>query len=103
MMTKKDEDKLLDEVEKRFQTLMIGAISRVEKSFGYLWNHGNKPESETQEAFKQKWDNLRTELLNHGNNQIRLAINTIEDYLDGSNKFSYQYNFKINNKNNRSK
>lgn len=101
-MNKKDEDKLLDDVEKRFQTLMIGAISRVEKSFGYLWNHGSDPTNETQASFRQKWDNLRTELLNHGNNQIRLAINSIEDYLDGNNKFSYQYNFKINNKNNRS-
>lgn len=99
-MNKKDEDKLLDEVEKRFQTLMIGAISRVEKSFGYLWNHGADPTNDTQVAFREKWENLRTELLNHGNNQIRLAINAIEDYLDSSNKFSYQYNFKI--KNNRS-
>jgi hypothetical protein len=31
-MIKKNEDHLLDEVEKRFQTLMIGAISRFERS-----------------------------------------------------------------------
>lgn len=99
-MNREQED-FLDNIETRFKTLMIGSISRFEKYFGYLWNHGDDPKTQSESKFRDLWDSLRIDLLNHGNNQIRLAMNEMEKEM---NKYSYKYNynFKFTNKNKRS-
>lgn len=96
----KQENMIFDNLEKRFKTLMIGTLYRFEQSFGYLWNHGEEPHSENQIKFRQKWEDLRTDILNHGNNQIRLALNELDRFIDHQNKYSYNYKF-VFNKNNR--
>lgn len=88
-----ENEKILKEMEKRFKTLMIGSLSRFEQSFGYLWNHGHEPTDEKEEFFRDKWEDLRYDLLNHGNNQIRLAITDLNNYLNKESKYAYQYNF----------
>lgn len=51
---------------------MIGAISKFENRFGYLWNHFNDdPLTAEQEKFADLWDFTRNEILNQGNQQIR--------------------------------
>lgn len=90
-------DNIIENMEKRFQTLMIGAISRFENSFGYLWNHGDEPKTDNQYLFRDKWENLRQDLLNHGNFQIRQAVKDLEKHFHAS-KYKYQYNFKFNKK-----
>ncbi len=93
-------EKLIDDVEKRLKTIMIGSISRFENTFGYLWNHGFDIDTDQHEFFRRKWDDLRNDLLNHGNNQIRLAVDTIYDFFDQKeNKYKYSYKFSVNNKN----
>jgi hypothetical protein len=51
---------------------MIGALSTLEKSFGFLWGHES---SETltpeQEHLKEIYDEVRSEILDRGNNQAR--------------------------------
>lgn len=88
-----DNEKILLDIEKRFKTLMIGSLSRFEQSFGYLWNHGHEPTNEKEEFFRDKWEDLRYDLLNHGNNQIRLAISELSDALDKESKYTYKYQF----------
>jgi hypothetical protein len=88
-----DNTKILQDIEKRFKTLMIGSLSRFEQSFGYLWNHGHEPTDQKEEFFRDKWEDLRYDLLNHGNNQIRLAISELSDSLDKDSKYAYKYNF----------
>ena len=91
-----NQEQLIDDIEKRLKTVMIGSISRFENTFGYLWNHGNDVSSEQHDFFRRKWDDLRNDLLNHGNNQIRLAVDSIYDFFDTKeNKFKYQYNFSV--------
>lgn len=90
-----DNKKLLQSLEKRFKTLMIGSISRFEQSFGYLWNHGHEPTDQKEEFFRDKWEDLRYDLLNHGNNQMRLAISELDEYLNKDSKYAYNYNFII--------
>ena len=97
----KYQDKIIKDIESRMRTVMIGAISRIEENFGYLWNHGNDPETKNQEIFADKWENLRLELLNHGNHQIRSASDDLKYYFDKQDKYSYNYNFTINNKKDR--
>lgn len=85
--------KIIQEIEKRFKTLMIGSISRFEQSFGYLWNHGHEPTNNKEEFFRDKWEDLRYDLLNHGNNQMRLAVSELSSYLNNESKYTYKYNF----------
>lgn len=60
-------------IEKKIRTTMIGAIDSIEKYFGYLFGHrsGDLLTEEEEEMLKVFQD-LRKEILDKGNNQIRL-------------------------------
>jgi hypothetical protein len=98
----KQQQKIIKDVETRLKTIMIGSISRVEKSFGYLWNYGAEPENQSQELFADKWEELRMDLLNHGNHQIRSTVQELENFFETPDPYDYNYNFILKNKNNRS-
>jgi hypothetical protein len=98
----KHQEKMIYEIQTRLRTIMIGSISSIENSFGYLWNHGDEPSTDSQELFADKWEDLRLEILNKGNSQIRSAINNLKTFFEKENKYSYNYNFTFNNKKNRS-
>jgi hypothetical protein len=87
------QEQLLQNLEKRFKTLMIGSMFRFEQSFGYLWNHGHEPTDQKEEFFRDKWEDLRYDLLNHGNNQTRLATKELYDYFKSESKYMYDYKF----------
>ena len=58
--------------KKKIQTTMIGALSTVEKFFGFLWGHGDDDElTPEQEHMKNLFDEARAEILDRGNSQIR--------------------------------
>ena len=51
---------------------MIGALSTVEASFGFLWGHeSGEPLSPEQEHMKALYEEVRSEILDRGNNQAR--------------------------------
>ena len=82
---------------KRFQTTMIGALFEFEKTFGYLWGQ-NKEEHELTDIeldFLDRWDNVRNQILNNGNNQLRKAIS---DLCKNNGNIKYNYKFYKNNK-----
>lgn len=95
------QEKIINDTETRLRTIMIGSLSRIENTFGHLWNHGSDPTSSSQEKFAQQWEDLRLEILNHGNNQIRLAINDLYRFFDNVNKYDYNYNFIMKPKDRR--
>ena len=65
-------DRLLKIAKKKIQTTMIGALSTVEKQFGFLWGHeSGEPLTPEQEHVKQLFDEVRSEILDRGNNQAR--------------------------------
>lgn len=97
MVINNKEVKLVKDLETRFKTLMIGSLSRFENSFGYLWNHGDDPKTDSQEEFRDKWEDLRTDILNHGNNQIRQAVDELLFYFENKDKYEYNYNFVFDN------
>jgi hypothetical protein len=88
-------DDIVKTIEKRFKTLMIGSIFKFENSFGYLWNHGHEPTDQKEEFFRDKWEDLRYEILNHGNNQIRLAVSELKQYITNESKYNYNYEFIV--------
>ncbi len=65
-------DRLLKISKKKIQTTMIGALSTVEKHFGFLWGHeSGEALTPEQEHMKQLFDEVRSEILDRGNNQAR--------------------------------
>lgn len=78
-MSKEEELKKL--IEKRVRTVFIGAISSIEESpFGKL-----KSEPEWDRA----WKELRNQILNKGNDQLRLLLEEIEEYNVGPKRYKY--------------
>ena len=59
---------------KKFRTTFIFSISEFETTFGLeVWGHG-LPEEEltaTQKANRDRWQQVRTNILNNGNTQLR--------------------------------
>ena len=80
---------------KRFQTTMIGALFEFEKAFGHLWGHTKEENdlTDNQMDFLDRWDDVRNQILNNGNNQLRKAISDLSH--------SVKYKYKFNNKNYR--
>jgi hypothetical protein len=69
-------------VETKINTTMIGAISAIEAKFGELWGQGKPPSQLTEKelGWLSLKDELRTEILNNGNNQKRAAVAEINQY-----------------------
>jgi hypothetical protein len=67
---------------KRIRTTFIGIIDKVEKSIGDLWGFGLHQRDCTPEQlkFRARWEELRNDILNHGNHQIRLNNSEVDEY-----------------------
>jgi hypothetical protein len=74
--------RLSKSIEKKFKTTFIGALSFFEELFGDEWGH-KKPEHKlTPEQLEKRklWEQVRTSVLNNGNNQLRSALTEISEY-----------------------
>lgn len=95
-----DKNLIIQIATKRLETTMIGALSRFENVFGYLWaqhkNH-NEPLTDQELYFDNLWQDVRNNILNHGNQQIRSLQNDIDKHT-GSFPVKYNYKFKIDPK-----
>lgn len=86
-------DRLGNIVSKKMTTIMIGALSEFENAFGYLWGRdSNKPLSLEQKRLKARWYDVRNNILNRGNSQIRGFQEEIVHYKVTWNR--YQVRFK---------
>lgn len=66
-------DKLFKAAKKKIQTTMIGALSTLEQSFGFLWGFDVPEEQRTPEQKKiyEIYEEARAQILDRGNTQIR--------------------------------
>lgn len=88
-------ERLKRNIETKIRTTMIGSLSLVESKLGFLWGQG-KPRgqlTEQESAMEELKDELRTEILNNGNNQLRAAIAEINQYEITWNR--YQYDLEV--------
>lgn len=69
-------------ISKKMNTTFIGALSSFEKAFGFLWGFGKKDSEKTDEEKElyNIWQNVRTEVLNNGNNQLRALRNELQNH-----------------------
>lgn len=83
-------------VEKKLQTSFIGALSQFEEAFGSLWGR-DKDDSEltnSEREARKLWNQVRTNILNNGNNQIRAVQNELNQYTVTWNAYRYEYKDK---------
>ena len=74
-------DRLQKIASKKIQTTMIGALSSIEKHFGFLWSHENDGElTPEQEHMRDLYDEIRSEILDNGNHQIRSLETELSQY-----------------------
>lgn len=65
----------------KMRTIMIGSLDAIEKGLGFLWGHDeNKVLSEEEEELKKIFEQVRHDILNLGNNQIRNVEKELEQY-----------------------
>lgn len=83
----------IDILTKRFQTTMIGALFEFEKAFGYLWGQDKEENDLTDKEldFSDRWEAVRHQILNNGNNQLRKAIADINKS-SGTIRYNYRFN-----------
>jgi len=83
--------RLMKNVERKFKTTMIGAPASFEKYFGDLWGHDEGELSDEQIKMKQFWEQARTEILNNGNSQLRIAQEEIAQYTMTWNRYHIDF------------
>jgi hypothetical protein len=88
-MRRKNEEKIIQSskrklreiVEKRIRTTMIGALAELERSeFGKLFGYGKNNLTDEEKRWKMIWDEVRTSILNQGNNQLRESLREVENF-----------------------
>jgi hypothetical protein len=89
-----NKEQLINSIETKFKTTMIGALAKFEQNFAYLWENDNI----NREKYEDLWEDTRNDILNNGNRQIRYAIKDLSDFLYGSRQ-KYQYKFYFNDDN----
>lgn len=81
IINERSKTRLKKEIKKRIQTTMIGSLSSVEKYFGFLWGENSESElTKEQMRMREIFEEMRTEILDKGNSQIRNSDSEIENY-----------------------
>lgn len=82
LLDERSKSRLKKEIKKRIQTTMIGSLSSIEKFFGFLWGEGSDDDciTDQQAQMREIFEDLRTEILDKGNTQIRNSDSEIENY-----------------------
>lgn len=87
--------RLIGMLKKKFQTVFIGGIDEIEKTFGKLWGYGKNQEdlTDTEQKWLKVWMEMRERILTKGNNQIRGMESEMDNHTVIWNR--YCTNFKI--------
>ena len=86
-------DRLSKILKKKIQTTMIGALSSIEEHFGFLWDENNGNSQESNLKMKQLYEEVRSEILDKGNNQARNVDSELSQY--DVNWLRYNYNIPV--------
>lgn len=74
--------RLLNNLEKKFNTTIIGSLAIFEEYFGELWGHGIEYDQldEEQKEFRKIWKDARSKILDSGNSNLRASQSEISQY-----------------------
>lgn len=95
---KKNNTNIINQIETRIKTTMIGSLAKFEEAFGEML--------EQSDRYSDLWYDVRTKILNNGNNQIRLAKEELENFMYSNGiapntSFKHKYHYKFYNKQDR--
>ena len=90
---KSAQSQLTRHVTKKIKTTMIGALDSFEKAFGEVWGHDEEQGNLTDDQLdmRELWEEVRTEILDRGNAQMRDAEDEISQYTLKWNKFNTEF------------
>lgn len=80
LLKERSKTRLKKEIKKRIETTMIGSLASIEKYFGELWGHNDEDKTPEQAQLRSIFEELRSEILDRGNNQIRQIESEVESY-----------------------
>ena len=103
-MNNDERDLLIALASKRLRTTMIGCLSKFENVFGYLWGHyksNNEPLTDQEIYFDNLWQDVRNNILNHGNKQLRILENELDMISRDKPKVKYHYKFNVKEQENQ--
>ena len=87
----RSKDRLKKNCKKKVQTTMIGALSSIEDHLGFLWGHKvDDVLSDDEEKMRQIYEDLRSEILDKGNTQIRNIDAEFSQYDVTWNRYQYR-------------
>lgn len=74
--------RLLNNLEKKFNTTIIGSLAIFEEYFGELWGHGLEYDEldEEQKQFRKIWKDTRNKILDAGNSNLRASQSELSQY-----------------------
>ena len=72
--------RLKSEVETRIKTAIIGSLSSIEKYFGKLFGYNEEKLTPQQREWKNTFEEMRSEILDKGNAQIRAFESDLSKY-----------------------
>lgn len=83
-------------ISKKTQTCFIGAIAAFEDVFGFLWGHGKDQENldDNEIEMRELWENARTRILNHGNQQLRSMQNEVNNNIVSWQRYKTEFVIK---------
>lgn len=96
------EKRLEHNIIKKIKTTMIGALASFEDGFGFLWGIDLDYEEldGDQLELRESWEEIRREILNKGNMQIRAAQDELSEYNAEWTGFTEKIDFITKERNN---
>jgi hypothetical protein len=83
--------RLTHSIETKIRTTMIGALDKFEKKLGFLWDPQSNDEIPSANELAELWQEVRTEILDNGNNQIRAIKEEVGLYDVKFNKYVTEF------------
>lgn len=83
-------------ISKKFETTMIGSLDIIEKNLGFLWGHGKDygEKSTSEKMYYDLYQEIRTQILDKGNNQLRLVQTELSEYNISWNRYKQDFIIK---------
>lgn len=83
-------------ISTKIRTTFIGALSSFEEAFGALWGYGKNEDELTKDELDNRniWIEVRTKVLNNGNNQLRAAQTEIANNIVQWNRYHIDFIIK---------
>lgn len=91
--------RLLNNIEKKFNTTMIGSLAVFEDCFGHLWGQDKRFNelTELEKEWREVWNEARSKVLDNGNSNLRAAQNEIAQYTLSWDRYITEMPFKGRN------